>query len=567
MKKVLVAALVLATYMLAGCSTTPDVRLVVAERVPPQKTEVAETRMQPAEPVQTSQVQASTQPAEEVAAAPPPAEDVKETEPTASVTTQEESILATASVAVEDEIIQPEPNLQEPAAIQPAEEIAPEEPAMLAAESPPEVAPHPEETPLEEQLAEVIEECQEPLSQTAEEPVLEVQEGATPLLDQPVSLVEEPPIELPAPEALAEPEPVEKVATAEEIPVPQDASEPVPAVAGMEQLPAEEATPLDAVSVPQEAAAAVLDENPAPPEEAIISSEEMAAMIHAIEEYLEAEIPQREPESAQLAVTGAPLPSASMIFKVEPAVFTPDGDGVDDLMFFRFHVERNTKVRRWKLEIFEIPNGDSETSAGHQDPRLFIDWSGTGLPPWQIVWDGRDVKHVTVESATGYQARFTWWNEVDERQELSAKFSTGLLIRKEGGRLKISVPSVIFRANHADFAGLPASVVENNYRVVAQIARILRKYPDYHIRIEGHANNVGKMIGASPDRVRKEELEEVWPLSTARARKIQAMLVSMGVDPSRLYIEGFGSSEPRFSFTDEQNRWKNRRVEFVLIRH
>ncbi|MDH7483956.1 MAG: OmpA family protein, partial [Spirochaetales bacterium] len=223
-------------------------------------------------------------------------------------------------------------------------------------------------------------------------------------------------------------------------------------------------------------------------------------------------------------------------------------------------------VRRWKLEIFEIPNGDAETSAGHQDPRLFIDWSGTGLPPWQIVWDGRDVKHVNVESATSYEARFTWWNEVDERQELSAKLSTGLLIRKEGDKLKISVSSVIFRANHADFTGLPASVVENNYRVVAQIARILRKYPDYHIRIEGHANNVGKMIGASPDRVRKEELEEVWPLSTARARKIHAMLVAMGVDPSRLYIEGFGSSEPRFSFTDEQNRWKNRRVEFVLIR-
>ncbi|MDH7483628.1 MAG: hypothetical protein QHH01_03285, partial [Spirochaetales bacterium] len=342
MKKVLVAALVLAAYMLAGCSTTPDVRLVVAERVLPQKAEVAEARVQPAEPVQTSQVQANPQPVGEVTAAPP-AEEVKETQPTASVTTQEEGIPTTASGAAEEEDIQPEASLQEPSEISAAEATAPEEPAMLAAESPPEVAPQPAETLPEEQIAEVIEECQEPASQIAEKPVLEVQEGATPLNDQPVSIVEEPPLE-PAPEAPVEPEPVEEVEAAEEIPVPLDASEPATAVTGLEKLPTEDVAPRDAVPTPQDAATVVSDEKPAPPEEVIMGSEEMAAMIHAIEEYLAAEIPQPEPVSAQSATTGAPLPSATMTFKVEPAVFTPDGDGVDDLLFFRFHADRNTKV-------------------------------------------------------------------------------------------------------------------------------------------------------------------------------------------------------------------------------
>jgi len=45
------------------------------------------------------------------------------------------------------------------------------------------------------------------------------------------------------------------------------------------------------------------------------------------------------------------------------------------------------------------------------------------------------------------------------------------------------------------------------------------------------------------------------------------MLVENGVDPRRLTVVGLGSSEPVVPFTDVQNRWKNRRVEFVLIKN
>jgi len=39
------------------------------------------------------------------------------------------------------------------------------------------------------------------------------------------------------------------------------------------------------------------------------------------------------------------------------------------------------------------------------------------------------------------------------------------------------------------------------------------------------------------------------------------------VDPRRLSTKGMGSSEPVVDFKDAQNRWKNRRVEFILIRN
>jgi len=43
----------------------------------------------------------------------------------------------------------------------------------------------------------------------------------------------------------------------------------------------------------------------------------------------------------------------------------------------------------------------------------------------------------------------------------------------------------VFRANYADFVGLPSEITERNEKVIARIAQILNKFPDYRIRIEG----------------------------------------------------------------------------------
>jgi len=51
-----------------------------------------------------------------------------------------------------------------------------------------------------------------------------------------------------------------------------------------------------------------------------------------------------------------------------------------------------------------------------------------------------------------------------------------------------------------------------------------------------------------------------------RAEVVRKMLIENGVDARRLSVIGLGSSEPVVPFTDAQNRWKNRRVEFVLIK-
>ena len=252
---------------------------------------------------------------------------------------------------------------------------------------------------------------------------------------------------------------------------------------------------------------------------------------------------------------------------VTPEYFSPDGDGVDDVLTFGISVDNPAAVVDWKMEILEQAVIESSAPGATGAERLFREWSGRGAPPNRITWDGTSSRRELVESATDYPFRFTARDALGNRTTVSGLIAVDVLVMRDGDRLKIKVPSIVFRANYADFVGLPRDVVARNERVVYRIAEILNKFPEYRIRIEGHANNIGKMLGYSDTRIQAEETKELIPLSIGRAELVSSMLVRYGVDTRRLSIEGLGSSEPVVSFLDVENRWKNRRVEFILIKN
>jgi len=257
----------------------------------------------------------------------------------------------------------------------------------------------------------------------------------------------------------------------------------------------------------------------------------------------------------------------SVSITVRPEYFSPDDDGVDDRLTFGIEVDSSAGVVDWKLEVFETAVVESSNPNAVSSERLFASWDGKGKPPAVITWDGKSPKGELVESATDYRFSFVARDQLGNSTEVSGIIAVDVLVIRDGDRLKIKVPSIVFRANYADFVGLSAEIVARNEQVVARIAQILNKFPDYRVRIEGHANNVAKMLGYSQARIQTEETKELIPLSTGRAELVRTMLVGNGVDPRRLSVEGLGSSEPVVSFFDVENRWKNRRVEFVLIKN
>ncbi|MBP7479866.1 MAG: OmpA family protein [Spirochaetaceae bacterium] len=238
--------------------------------------------------------------------------------------------------------------------------------------------------------------------------------------------------------------------------------------------------------------------------------------------------------------------------RTAPEYFSPDNDGQDDDLFISLAGTSAVPFTRWSFEINDPQNGTN-----------FWKTSGRSSITERIIWDGRSNSGELVQSATDYPYVFTVTDDLGMTSIVKGFISIDVLVIRIGDVLKIQVPSIIFRSDNADFKsksevsnGLEQSVIDNNIRVLKRIAEILNKFRDYTVRVEGHANN---LTGTE-----KEELEELIPLSEARAAAVREMLIRYGVAGTRLTTVGVGGRQPVVSRDDRDNWWKNRRVEFIL---
>jgi hypothetical protein len=199
--------------------------------------------------------------------------------------------------------------------------------------------------------------------------------------------------------------------------------------------------------------------------------------------------------------------------------------------------------------------------------RVFKTWGGQGMPAASITWDGRSDQGELVQSATDYPFVFTVRDILGNMATVKGAITVDVFVIRDGDKLKIKVPSIVFRANYADFVGLDQATIDRNNKVVARIAQILNKFSSYKIQIEGFANSAAAIEGLGQAAIDREQQQELIPLSLGRAELIKKMLIQQGVDPARLSTAGLGASEPVVPFSDAQNRWKNRRVEFILIKN
>ncbi|UTC78393.1 OmpA family protein [Treponema sp. OMZ 799] len=232
-----------------------------------------------------------------------------------------------------------------------------------------------------------------------------------------------------------------------------------------------------------------------------------------------------------------------------PKYFSPDNDGTDDDLYISLKADSKAGIENWKFEIAE-----PEENGG----KLFWQTSGKEKITKELIWDGRSLSGETVQSATDYPFTFTVTDKVGLTSVYRGYIPVDILVIRDGDKLKIAVPSIIFRANAADFNGLDQAIVDKNKNILKRIAVILNKFPEYQVQVEGHANTT---TGTE-----KEETAALLPLSKLRADAVRQFLIKEGVRSSRLSSVGMGSSKPVASLSDRDNWWKNRRVEFILIK-
>jgi outer membrane protein OmpA-like peptidoglycan-associated protein len=107
------------------------------------------------------------------------------------------------------------------------------------------------------------------------------------------------------------------------------------------------------------------------------------------------------------------------------------------------------------------------------------------------------------------------------------------------------------------FDGLSRETIEENTRILKEVAGLLKKYPSARLLIEGYANPI---LGTQ-----REAANTLLPLSQQRARFIFAVLAAEGIARERLVTIGEGGVNPIVPINDRANWEKNRRVELRIL--
>jgi len=248
----------------------------------------------------------------------------------------------------------------------------------------------------------------------------------------------------------------------------------------------------------------------------------------------------KEIKEAEMAVDKIP-PEVSMYIPVNS--FSPDGDGVNDLISFEMKAKDNVAINTWRLEILTL------------DGKAVRTFQGDGAPPWRLTWDGIDDYYHKLSPPGEYTAVFSAsdragnWG-VTEAQKVEAKLIPQLkevkVTEEERGLVVTLTSKVLFDFDRFELKETARSSLD-------EVVKLLKAYPENKVKVEGHTDSVG-----SADYNLK--------LSQLRAASVAKYLIQEGIPTSRIEIAGYGETKPIASNVTIQGRQQNRRVEVVILK-
>ncbi len=238
--------------------------------------------------------------------------------------------------------------------------------------------------------------------------------------------------------------------------------------------------------------------------------------------------------------------------ELSPPLFSPDETSADKTLSISIGYQDLSPATSYDFKIAD-PMG-----AG------FYEFKGPGVPGEPLKWDGRSANGELVQSAMDYPYTLTVQDQAGNTSVATGKIPIDILVLAEGNKLRIDVPSINFEPWSAKLI-----TEQENPQLYAQTQRAfellvpkLQKYPQHQIRIEGNAVRIfwfNDRLG------RAEEQEVLGPLSLARAETVRQELIHRGIGTDRLSLAALGGTNPIVPFSDIPNRWKDRRVEFILV--
>ncbi len=137
-------------------------------------------------------------------------------------------------------------------------------------------------------------------------------------------------------------------------------------------------------------------------------------------------------------------------------------------------------------------------------------------------------------------------NYMDKQAAEMQRDLEGAEIQRIGEGIKITFDS-----------GILFDIDKSNLRPVSQtnlvdLAKILNKYPDTNILIEGHTDDTGSD-------------DHNLALSKDRAQSVATFLATAEVKSARFSIAGYGETQPIVTNDTAEGRQKNRRVDIAVL--
>lgn len=139
--------------------------------------------------------------------------------------------------------------------------------------------------------------------------------------------------------------------------------------------------------------------------------------------------------------------------------------------------------------------------------------------------------------------RYMDQQEAAFRDELAG---SGIEVVREGNNLRLIMPSNI------TFASSQSAISPSFDDTLNAVAKVMNKYNKTFLNIEGHSDSTG-------------DPSYNMLLSEKRAESVKSYLQQQSVNADRLFVNGFGDTQPIASNSTSQGRAQNRRVEIQIV--
>lgn len=228
-----------------------------------------------------------------------------------------------------------------------------------------------------------------------------------------------------------------------------------------------------------------------------------------------------------------------IFIRTSPTPFSPDNDYVHDELTIELDIKDISEIQSWEFRIKDTKGNE------------FISFSGKGKPGKRIIWDGMSSYGELVQSEIDYIYTMTVKDIVGNIGTSTGLIQVDTLVIKDGNNLKIQIPAFNFKNETSDLV-TTGTYGMHNTKILKRLSEILKKYSSYKIFITGHTND-NLVHGSNIKQITKDKGET-----------IKHSLIELGIDENRIHTEGKGASQ--IIYKDENNLWKNDRIEFHLVK-